>query len=216
MGQSMTYWWMSALGIRWNYVRSWHAANWSARCWKDESHDIYTRNHFSLSSFKDDCYRCTVTPGKTHSVNSYLSHKGFCVLQDRYEGDLQERGEKLHLDQLLPGAGKGEHGWHTPDHQVLAGTTGQWLRVPSRGRSSHHFQAQVVGQQRRWLRGCCGGVCPSALMPEAGQGAVERVLYPCRLSGRQERTETHGVSYPGENVARLWVREAGVRGGRDG
>lgn len=48
--------------------------------------------------------------GKAHSINPYLSHKGFCVLQDRDEGNLQKRGEKLHLDQLLPGAGKGEHG----------------------------------------------------------------------------------------------------------
>jgi len=51
-------------------------------------------------------------------------------------------------------------------------------------------------------------------VPEASQGAVERVLYPCRLAGRQERAEAHGVSYPREDVARLVrvVREAGVRG----
>lgn len=144
----------------------------------------------------------------------YLGHKGFCVLQDGDEGELQKRGEELHLDQLLPGAGKGEHGGHPPDHQVLAGATGQRLRVPSRGRPSHHLQAQVVGQQRR----CLGGsrVSPSALVPEASQGAVERVLYPYRLAGRQERTEAHGVSDPGEDVARLRVREAGLRGGGDG
>lgn len=53
-------------------------------------------------------------------------------------------------------------------------------------------------------------------MPEAGQGAVERVLYPCRLTGGQERAEAHGVSDPGEDVARLRVREARLRGTEDG
>lgn len=53
-------------------------------------------------------------------------------------------------------------------------------------------------------------------MPEAGQGAVERVLYPCRLSGREERTEAHGVSDPGEEMAVLRVKEAGIRRGIDG
>lgn len=61
-----------------------------------------------------------------------------------------------------------------------------------------------------------GGVCPDALVPEAGQGAVERVLYPCRLTGGQERAEAHGVSDPGEDVARLRVREARLRGTEDG
>ena len=61
-----------------------------------------------------------------------------------------------------------------------------------------------------------GGVRRSALVPEARQGAVERVLYPNRLARRQERTEAHGVSYPGQDVAGLRVREAGLRGGEHG
>lgn len=152
----------------------------------------------------------------THSILSYLSHKRLCVLQDGDEGDFQERRQELHLDQLLPGAREGKHSGYPSDHQVLAGAPGQGLRVPSGGRSSHHLQAEVVGQQGRRLGRCGGGVCPSALVPEASQGAVERVLYPCRLAGWQERAEAHGVSYPGEDVARLRVREAGLRGGDDG
>lgn len=171
-----------------------------------------------ICCFKDDCYRCIETAGShthTHIIHPYLGDKRFCVLQDGDEGDFQKRREELHLDQLLPGAGEGKHSRHPSDHQVLAGATGQRLRVASRGRSSHHLQAQVIGQQRGCLGGRRGRVCTSSLVPEASQGAVERVLYPCRLTGRQERTEAHGVSYPGEDVARLWVREAGLRGAED-
>lgn len=170
-------------------------------------------------SFKGDCYRCIGTEYRciiTRTIHSYLSHKRFCVLQDGDEGNSQAGRQELHLDQLLPGAGEGKHSGYPSDHQVLTGATGQGLRVPSCGRPSHHLQTQVVGQQSRCFSGCGGGVCHPALVPEASQGAVERVLYPCRLAGRQERTEAHGVSYPGEDVARLILRRAGLRGAEDG